>query len=110
MFTIKYNADGSVSRYKARLVVKGFTLTYGIDYKETSAPIAKLSSIRVLVSLAANHEWPLQQLGVKNAFLNGDLREELYMESPPGFEQKNNLVYKLKKISLWVETITKRIV
>ena len=65
VFTIKYKFDGSLERYKARLVAKGFTQTYGIDYLETFAPIAKLNSIRVLLSLAANFERPLQQLDVK---------------------------------------------
>ncbi|GMP88706.1 hypothetical protein CsSME_00040591 [Camellia sinensis var. sinensis] len=76
VFTIKCNADGSVERYKARLVAKGFTQTYGIDYQETFAPVAKINSIRVLLSLAVNSDWPLHQLDIKNAFLNGDLEEE----------------------------------
>ncbi|KAK0577899.1 hypothetical protein LWI29_001989 [Acer saccharum] len=99
IFTIKYNPDGSVSRYKARLVVKGFTQTYGIDYQETFAPVAKLNTVRVLLSLAANLDWPLHQLDVKNAFLNGDLEEEVYMEIPPGFETGSNVnkVCKLRK-------------
>lgn len=98
VFTIKYKADGSVERYKARLVAKGFTQTHGIDYSETFAPVAKLNTIRVLLSLAVNLDWPLQQLDVKNAFLNGDLEEEVYMDSPPGFEsQFNQKVCKLQK-------------
>ena len=75
VFAIKHNADGSVERYKARLVEQGFTQTYGIDYEETFAPVAKLNSIRVLISLAVNLDWPLLQLDIKNAFLNGDLDE-----------------------------------
>lgn len=98
VFTIKYNSDGTLERYKARLVAKGFTQTYGIDYLETFAPVAKLNTVRVLLSIAVNLDWPLQQLDVKNAFLNGDLEEEVYMESPPGFEGKfQSRVCKLRK-------------
>jgi len=99
IFTIKHNADGSVNRFEARLVAKGFTQSYGIDYQETFAPVAKLNTIRVLLSLASNLDWPLYQLDVKNAFLNGDLEEEVYMEIPPGFDTPatTNKVCKLKK-------------
>ena len=97
VFAVKFNADGSVNRYKARLVAKGFTQTFGIDYNETFEPVIKLNSMRVLLLLVSNLDWPLQQVDVKNAFLNGDLHEEGYMDSPPGFRQKENLVCKLKK-------------
>ena len=65
VFAVKHNADGSVNRFTARLVAKGFTQSYGIDYEEMFAPVAKLNSIRVLLSLAANLDWLLQQLDIK---------------------------------------------
>lgn len=83
VFTVKYKSDGSVGRYKARLVTKGYTQSYGIDYQETFAPITKMNSVRVFISLATNQGWPLLQFDVKNAFLHGDLEEEVYMENPP---------------------------
>ncbi|KAM1982959.1 hypothetical protein ACFX16_011426 [Malus domestica] len=100
IYTIKFNADGTIERYKARLVAKGYTQTYDIDYGETFVHVAKISTIRVLLSLAANLDWPLQQFDVKNAFLHGDLEEEVYMELPPGCKldpNQTNNVCKLKK-------------
>lgn len=99
VFTIKHKADGSVERFKACLVAKGFTQSYGIDYQETFALVAKLNTIRVLFSLAATRDWPLHQLDVKNAFMNGDFEEEVYMDIPPGFENSSNQdkVCRLKK-------------
>jgi hypothetical protein len=99
VFTVKHKVDGFTERYKARLVTKGFTQTYGIDYEETFAHIAKMNSIRVLLSIVANLNWPLHQFDVKNAFLHGDLEEKVYMEIPPGLEDLSSAgkVCKLKK-------------
>ena len=74
-------------------MAKGFTQTYSIDYLETFALVAKLNIVNVLVSMAVNLDWPLQQLDVNNAFLNGDLEEEVYMDSPPGFEGNFSLEF-----------------
>ena len=80
-------------------MAKGYTQTYGIDYEETFAPVAKMNTIRIFLSLAACFGRELQQFDVKNAFLHGDLEEEVYMETPPGFglTGETNKVCRLKK-------------
>ncbi|RDX77565.1 hypothetical protein CR513_42288, partial [Mucuna pruriens] len=90
-------ADGSIDRYKARLVAKDFTHTYGIDYLETFAPVAKMNIVQVILSLTTNYGWELQQFDVKNAFLHRELEEEIYMEVPLGYEVAANFACKLKK-------------
>lgn len=74
IFTIKHNSDGNINSFKACLVAKEFTQSYGIDYYDRFAPIAKLNAVQVLLSLASNPDWPLYQMDVKNTFLNGDLQ------------------------------------
>lgn len=91
IFSIKYNADGSINWYKARLVAKDFAHSYGLDYKETFAPESKLNSVRVILSLAANLDWPLHKLDIKNAFINGELEEEVYMKVILGLESSGTL-------------------
>jgi hypothetical protein len=100
VLTVKQNPDGIVDRLKARLVAKGFTQTYGLDYTETLSPVAKLNSIRIIISLAANLDWPLHQLNVKNAFLHGDLTETVYMAQPPGFESKGDVCVISRNLSM----------
>jgi hypothetical protein len=85
VYIVKFHLDGSFERLKARLVAKGYIQTYGIDYDDTFSLVAKISSIRVFISLATNLDWPLFQLDVKNALLHGYLCEEVYMEQPHGF-------------------------
>ena len=99
LFTVKFKADGSMERHKARLVAKGYTQTFGIDYQETFVLVAKMNTMRVLLSIAAKMDWALQQLDVKNAFLHGDLEEKMFMELPPGFEDQlgRGKVCRLKK-------------
>ena len=85
VFTLKYHLDGTVSRHKARLVARGFTQAHGIDYTKTFSPVVRMNSIRVLLSLVVNLNWSLHQLDVSNAFLYGDLMEQVFMEQPLGY-------------------------
>jgi hypothetical protein len=99
VFTVKQNQKGEVDRYKERLVAKGYSQTYGIDYDETFAPVAKVGTVRTLISCIVNFGWPIHRMDVKNAFLHGDLQEEVYMEIPPRFANSHTAgkVCKLKK-------------
>ena len=89
-------ADGSVERYKACLIAKGFTQEYGIDYEETFAHVAHLTSIRCLIAMAAIHNWLLYQMDVKNAFLNANLQEKVYMQPPFGYTYSGHQVCHLR--------------
>ena len=95
IYKIKTCSDGSIKHYKSRLVAKGFTQEYRIDYEETFAPVACIPSVCALLVVAATSKWDIFQIDVKNAFLNGDLSEEVYMKPPPGLSIELNKVHHL---------------
>jgi hypothetical protein len=99
VYKIKHAADGSVDKYKARFVARGFSQKEGEDYDETFSLVARYTSIRAIISLAASMGWNLHQMDVKTTFLNGAIKEEVYIEQPQGFEvhSKDTHVCRLKK-------------
>ena len=78
-------ADGSIDKYKVILVIKGYKQKEGLDYFDTYSPVTRISSIQMLIAIAAIHNLKIHQMDVKTAFLNGDLDKEIYMEQPEGF-------------------------
>ena len=99
LYKTKLNANNEISKFKARLVARGFSQIEGLDYNETFALVAKMPTIKLVLALASKMNWPIHQMDIKSAFLNGDLHEEIYMDQPPIFVKKGseNLVCKLKK-------------
>lgn len=96
IYKIKSKADGTIERYKTRLVVRDFTQKEGIDFIETFSPVVKITTIRCLIVVAVKRNWPMFQLDFNNAFLHGDLHEDIYMKIPQGFNVDNSkLVCKL---------------
>jgi len=91
IFKRKTDADGNVTVYKARLVAKGFSQVQGVDYDETFSPVAMLKSVRIMLAIAAFFDYEIWQMDVKTAFLNGFLKEELYMMQPEGFVDPENV-------------------
>jgi hypothetical protein len=96
---LKHVADGSIEKYKARFVARGFSQVKGVDYDETFAPVARYTSIRAVISIATKMGWKIHQMDVKTAFLNGLIEEEVYIEQPLGFEVhgRESHVCRLKK-------------
>jgi hypothetical protein len=99
VFCNKQDEHRVVTRNKARLVAKGYAQVAGLDFEETFAPVARLESIQILLAYATHHSFRLFQMDVKSAFLNGPIKEEVYVEQPPGFEEDRypDHVYKLSK-------------
>ncbi|KAJ0491190.1 putative RNA-directed DNA polymerase [Helianthus annuus] len=99
VFKLKKDANGSVTKHKARLVAKGYVQQKGVDFDDVFAPVARLETIRLLLALAAKGNWLVHHLDVKSAFLNGELKEEVYVTQPSGFEVKGkeDMVYRLHK-------------
>ena len=99
VWTVKYNGDGEIDRYKARLVIRGFMQEYGIDYNEIFAPVIRMEVLRLLLTIAALMDYEVHQMDVKTAFLNGDIDVDIYMRQPEGYvvSGKEHLVCKLNK-------------
>jgi hypothetical protein len=99
VYKVKQKADGSIERYKARLVAKGFDQRCGIDYTETFSPVIKPAMVRLVLAIAVHFNWPIRQLDISNAFLHGNLQEDVYMAQPQGFviSEFPNYVCKLNK-------------
>lgn len=99
VYKMKYKSNGEIDRYKARLVAKGFTQREGLDYHETFSPVAKMVTVRTIISVAASNGWDLYQMDVNNAFLQADLHEDIFMKIPLGVQG-----VQVKEIPLWIET------
>ncbi len=99
LYKVKHAADGSIEKFKARFVARGFSQVEGVDYEETFAPVARYTSIRSIISIAAEMGWKIHQMDVKTAFLNGFIQEEVCIEQPQCFEVhgKESHVCRLKK-------------
>lgn len=97
LYKTKFNADGSLDKYKARLVILGNHQRPGEDYNQTFAPVAKMTTVRSLLAVAALQGWDIQQMDVKNAFLHGDLEEDVYIKLPLGYSAQGTRIQVLSE-------------
>ena len=99
IYKTKFNELGDVDKHKARLVAKGYSQQHGVDFTEVFAPVARMETVRMIIAMAAQKGWQIDQLDVKSTFLHGELSEDVYVEQPRGYEQKGNehMVYRLHK-------------
>ena len=120
VFRIKRNADGSVEKHKARLVARGFTQKFGVDYFDTFSPVARLASFRMILAVGARNDWDIDTFDFIGAYLNGELDEDedIYMQAPPGYENQGEFVKHLKKALYglkqagrkWYETLSRALI
>jgi hypothetical protein len=96
-YKVKTRSDGSLQRYKARLVARGFQQEHGRDYDETFAHVAHMTTIRTFLVVASVRGWSISQLDVKNAFLNDELREDVYMRPPLEYSVPESMVYHIRR-------------
>lgn len=104
VYKVKHGSNGTIERYKARLMAKGFNQKEGIDYFETYSPVAKLVTVKLILAIDAIKKWNMVQLGVNNVFLNGDLHEEVFMDIPPGLNIQGDLMVHIP--NLFVNSIS----
>ena len=112
IFKLKKNPKGTIIKHKARLVVKGYSQRKGVDYDEIYAPVVRFETIRLLIALAALKDWQIHHLDVKSAFLNGEIKEVVYVKQPEGFfgQREGRMGTLTQKSLIWPEAGPKSLV